>query len=127
MARAKLADNATIEEIIDYLDNPVEYVRGVFGNMHKCKKDHGTAFVKIGTTGSGIAPHYRVEPEWQLDDFSRDELFDAHFVAYNDRNHKALDWGFRELRSEHWSENKMSYDDVRNILALLRNFKQKNP
>ena len=125
MASARLADDAIIADIITNLDNPAEYVRGVFGNMLDCKKKYGTAFVRIGTTGRGIVPHYRVEPEFNIEMFVNDELFAAHFVAFHGRNHKRLDWGFGELRGEHWSDRKMSYDQVQNLLGSLRNFERK--
>ena len=125
MASVKLDDDATIADITTKLDNPTEYVRGVFGNMVDCNKEHGTALVRIGTTGRGIVPHYRVEPEFTLESFGDEDLWTTHFVAFHGRNHKRLDWGFGELRGEHWSGGKMSYEEVQNLLGALRNFKRK--
>ena len=122
MASIKLAANATIADIITKLDNPVEYVRSVLGNMLDCNKEHGEAFVRIGTTGRGIVPHYRVEPKLNIDVFENDDLWAAHFVAFHGRNHKRLDWGLRELRVENWSRGNMSYKEVQNLLGTLRGY-----
>ena len=110
--------------------------------MLACKKEHGTAFVRIGTTGRGIVPHYRVEPELTKEHIKEmdkafkhyvaEEKEDAwkmilptQFVAYHGSNHKRLDWGIRELQPVHWSMGRMSYEDVQNLLGELRGFKRK--
>ena len=63
MSKSKISSDATIEGVINTLDNPKEYVRGVLGNMHRAKKElrSGDVRVRIGTTGRGISPHYLIE------------------------------------------------------------------
>ena len=126
-ARA-ISNDAIISDIVPTLDNAEEYVRRVFENMVEYRKTHGTAFVRVGTTGRGIAPHYRVQKEhsatkefvgYTLDDAS------GYFMAFHGRNHKQLEWGARELRTEHWSSRAMSYDEVQTLLGKLRNFKKR--
>jgi hypothetical protein len=125
VSMSKLSHKATIADIISTLNKPVEYVRGVFGNMVDCKKEHGNAFVRIGKTGRGISPHYRVEPE--LSPYAIDDAFDpiVEFTAFDGRNHKKLDWEWPEVRGHHWSSETMSYEEVQNLLGSLRNFKRK--
>jgi len=120
-----LADNVTIADIATRLNRPDEYMRRVLGNMSSCKKKHGAAFVRIGTTGRGLAPHYRVEPEFEFEKILDGDLWDAQFVAYHGRSHKQLSWGFGELRDDHWSVDKMSFEEVQHLLGSLRSFERR--
>ena len=105
-------------------------MRQVLQNMLEVKRDQGSAFVRIGTTGRGIAPHYRVDPGlgkfW--DTFIEDDLdgerISAHYVAFHGRNHQRLPYGRWELREEHWSGAEMSIEDVKNLLGELRKWKK---
>jgi hypothetical protein len=120
MPVTRLRPSDTLSDILDTLKEPSEYVRGVLGNLMTCKKEHGSACVRIGTTGGGISPHYRIEPDGA---FSRDDWLEEKFwQAYNGRNHKKLDWGFAELRDQHWSPSSMSFDEVQSLLGKLRKF-----
>lgn len=87
--------------------------------------DPQPAFVRLGTTGRGVAPHYRVEPEFDLEVFVDDDRWAAHFVAYHGRSHKQLPWGFGELRGEHWSDSKLSFEEVQKLLGSLRSFERR--
>ena len=117
MQKPSLTPDVTIADIVSKLENPDAYVADVLGNMLDLKKTKGTAFVRIGTTGRGIAPHYRVSPDSRpmLDDlegsFERGDL-EALFVAFHGRRYKRLPWGSREMRRENWSSGQMSYDEV---------------
>src|ERR1700675_142568 len=97
-----LALDTTIADIARTLANPKAYVRGVFENMHACKQEKGSAFVRIGTTGRGIVPHYRVSPDTHqmLDDEvllnPQDDRWSDLFVAFNGRNHRRLPWASKE-------------------------------
>lgn len=63
MANRTISNDAIISDIVASLDNAESYVRAVFGNMVDYRKTHGTAFVRIGTTGQGVVPHYRIQKE----------------------------------------------------------------
>jgi hypothetical protein len=121
MTARVLAPVATVADIVPTLGKPVPYVRGILQNMHECKLEKGSARVRIGTTGRGIVPHYRVE----LDHGKILEDRDAFFVAYHGTNHKILEWGLEGLRFRHWSSRAMSYDQVQQLLPSLRNVKPK--
>lgn len=86
--------------------------------MHACKKKHGTATVRIGTTGRGIAPHYRVEPILDMDTFTG--RFEDYFAAYDGRNHQKFEWGPFELKNEHWSDKDMTYEEIQSLLGSVR-------
>jgi hypothetical protein len=130
MASLKLPEDAMIADITASLDNPADYVRGVLGNMVEYRKEHGSAVARIGITGRGIAPHYRIEPISESNQFIDDILtggddLEKHFVAFHGRNHKRLDWSSQELRGSHWSRGRMDFEGVQRLLGELRNYKAK--
>src|SRR5262245_2287327 len=96
MTAPGLPDDVTIADIASTLDGTVDYVRGVFGNVIEFKKQHGAAFVRIGTTGRGIVPHYRIEPGQPAG--VEDWMDDAYWTAFHGRNHKKLEWGLLRNR-----------------------------
>ena len=116
----EITPETTIADIVPTLSNPTEYVRRVLGNMAACKKNYGTALVRIVTTGRGIVPHYRVEPKMALELFGDDERWAAHFTAYHGRSHQKLPWGLGELRGHHWSDGEMTFEEVQTLLGQLR-------
>ena len=129
MARPKLRPDDEIADVAPGLAKPTDYVRSVFGNMHAYKKEFGSAFVRIGVTGKGRSPHYRIEPAPDQYAFlSRIENLmnvnaDAvavYFRAFNGVNHKPLPWGIGELQGEHWSTAYSSYESVQLLLGALR-------
>ena len=121
MVREKLTNDATITDIVESLKRPVEYVRRVYGNMLDFEKEHGAAFVRIGMTGRGIAPNYRIEPG-ELDNYLDDKWLDCS--AFSGLSHKKSDWGIYDLRGEHWSVKGMNCNEVQTLLGSLRNFKK---
>jgi hypothetical protein len=84
-----IPEDAIIADIIEDLRDPLDYVRRVLGNMHEFRQEHGSAAVRIGTTGRGIVPHYRIEPP----DRPFLEDMDLYYVAFDGRSHKRLPWG----------------------------------
>ena len=124
----KLSEDDTIASIVDSLDDPVRYVRGVIGNMVRVHNKHGSAMVRIGTTGRGIRPHYRVDPGKHLEALKAlgdrgskqdyDDVF-AHYTAFHGSSHDELDWGIVELQDAHWSAIYMTWDEVRELLGRL--------
>jgi hypothetical protein len=128
-----IANDAIISDILATLDDAERYLRGVFGNMVEYRKHHETAVVRIGTTGQGIAPHYRVQKEhsregedlgYFADVFNTGPIESSeHFMAFHGRSHKKLEWGAEELQRHSWSIRAMSYDEVQALLGHLRGFK----
>jgi hypothetical protein len=123
-----LRDDATITDVVDELNKPIEYVRQVLEHMWNCRREHGDASVRIGLMGQGRAPNYRIE--YRPND-------PTVFAAYNGLGHKEIeDLGEanllvmlgvvegtnpdRTLRRDHWSSRVMSLDDVSKLLGRLR-------
>jgi hypothetical protein len=60
---AILALDSTLADVLATLAKPENYVRGMLENMYACKREHGNATARIGITGGGVAPNYRIEFE----------------------------------------------------------------
>ncbi|BBU62090.1 hypothetical protein MSC49_20250 [Methylosinus sp. C49] len=56
----KLAPDATIATTWQSLTHPRDYIANVRQKMLTCKNLHGTSHVKIGVTGTGQKPCYRI-------------------------------------------------------------------
>src|SRR5262245_46622038 len=125
-----VAEKATIADICQTLKKPKGYVRRVLENMINYEKKHGTAFVRIGTTGHGLPPHYRVQR--MHSDRERRKQSDSaellghveddksgYFTAFNCTSHKRLAWGPKELQRQSWSTRAMTVEEVRSLMGEL--------
>ena len=63
MPKQMLQADATITDLLNSLNKRRDYVHGVFTNMWKCKREYGSASVRIGVSGAGRSPNYRIEYE----------------------------------------------------------------
>jgi hypothetical protein len=111
-----IPNDATIHDVMPTLNNPENYVRGVLSRLHECKQARGNASVRIGTTGQGLIPYYRVV---YIDGAGKEQIFGAY---YGD-NHAAFDT-FKAPNST-WSTGSMTYDEVQQLLGKIRGFKGK--
>src|SRR5205823_5227288 len=103
------------------------------------KNEYGSAVVRIGVTGEGLAPHYRVEPEGGegaailrgiLSNNTQEEIdkdlanrLEVFSHAYSGRSHKRLPLEHRELKHVSWSNHSMKIDEVRTLIGELRGHK----
>jgi hypothetical protein len=74
-----LPPDATLKDVRETLAKPAAYVCGVLDNLYKAAKQHGNAAVRIGVTGSGSMPYYRIT--YDLPDGKQgvfDTFFDNH-------------------------------------------------
>jgi hypothetical protein len=110
-----IRSDTTIADVLPTLDKPEHYVRGVLENLYLCKREWPSATVRIGITGRGIVPHYRVEYPAEAAGTPMPGIFDA----FNGRNHKKLA-DEDVLRDEHWSSRAMTLEQVRDLLGQIR-------
>ncbi len=108
--------DATIREVLSTLKSPDAYVAGVFGKVNECRRAHGNAAVRIGVTGKGLMPYYRVIFDAEQ---GEPDINDRIFGAYFD-NHTPLEWTTAESSNALWSSRFMTYDEVRALLAEIR-------
>jgi hypothetical protein len=108
-----------LDDLIPTLSNPEAYFRGVIGNMHSYRKEHGSANVRFGIKGAGVSPHYRFDPDNATSDIQ-------HSIAYG-RNHKNLNFLPEEMIDANWTPLTWTYEDVQTVLAKVTGFKKKVP
>ena len=118
MSLSPLPKDARISDVIETLARPIDYVRGVVDHQFECKRHYGVAYVRIGITGQGIKPHYRIEylPE------QAGRPWNGVFNAYRGDNHKVMVPEENEdiLREFHWSSRAMTFEETQALLGALR-------
>ena len=120
-----LARNATIADVRDDLVKPERYVRLVLSNIVAAEREHGPVVVRIGVTGTGQFPHYRIDRRDRHEIFDSELTVDIPFQTINGRNHQPLaivPEGEEAdiLRDEHWSNGDMTREEVMTLLGEIR-------
>ena len=98
----KIAPDSTIETVWEKLTHQKPYVSGALQKMRQCTKANGNAQIKIGVTGTGQKPYYRI---MYLD---KNEVLTI-FGSYYD-NHEALENGY--VDTNNWSTATMSFAEL---------------
>jgi hypothetical protein len=98
----KISSGSTIASVWPYLTDQRDYVAGTLHKAKLCRDKHGNSFVKIGVTGTGQKPCYRVF-------FKTEEGVEEIFGSYWD-THQPLD--NEHAVSENWSTAAMTYEEV---------------
>jgi hypothetical protein len=80
-----IAADATIEDIVARLNAATEYVRRLSEHMWECRREFGMASVRIGVTGAGRAPNYRIEY------IKDDDQLPSIFGVYNGLSHRKVE------------------------------------
>lgn len=102
----KIASDSTLAMVWPHLTHQRDYVAGVRHKAKQCYGEHGNAFVKIGVTGSGQKPCYRVF-------YKTKEGTEEIFGSYWDM-HAPLD-NERALNTS-WSTSATSFDEVHALM-----------
>src|SRR5271166_1905243 len=121
MPRDPVPIDATIADVLATLARPEGYVRRMLENMYECKREHGNATARIGITGGGVAPNYRIEfaPKGGI------------VGVFDGRSHKRIQW-IDEIAQEdgvpvkegHWSNRSMTIDEVSTFVGQIRKAKK---
>lgn len=96
-----LAQDATLATVWPHLTHQRDYIAGLFNKMKICVKQHGNADVRLGVTGTGQKPCYRIS--------YRTAEGSQIFGSFWD-NHQPLD--NEVAKSENWSKTTMSFEQV---------------
>ena len=111
MAKA-LSKDATFTDLRSSPQKAERFVRKVLGVLGKARKAHGDVRVRMGTTGSGLAPNYRVE-----------EPSGRPLFAIDGANHLPWPEGKSFEGQENWSTITMSQGEVEEVLRALTGYK----
>ena len=101
----KLEKHETISTIFNKLVHPRDYIANVRHKMLTCKNAHGTSYVKIGITGTGQKPCYRITYDT--------EGGEAIYGSYWDM-HDPLDNEYAV--NSNWSDARMDFAEVDQLM-----------
>lgn len=110
MSRTPIARDATITDVLRTLADPEEYVRRVLSTVSSIRSKHGSVVVRIGVTGNGFLPNYRI-------DHSGTSCEPIN--AFDGATHKPFT-DVANIDTENWSTCSMTYDEVRELLGRIR-------
>ncbi|MGX5805926.1 hypothetical protein ACWGS9_32645 [Bradyrhizobium sp. Arg314] len=113
-----IAADATIADMIETLDKPVEYVRRVLEKLERCKRAHGDAQVRVGVRGRAEAPNYLIE--YVREDAKTREQTTHQDAAYSGSTHRELAPHHIEAAAN-WSPEEMNITAVSALIGRLRN------
>ncbi|MDX8443255.1 hypothetical protein [Mesorhizobium australafricanum] len=113
-----IAADATIADMIETLDKPVEYVRRVLEKLERCKRIHGDAQVRVGVRGRAEAPNYLIE--YVREDAKTRERTTHQDAAYSGSTHRELAPHHIEAAAN-WSPEEMNITAVSALIGRLRN------
>jgi len=104
----------TLRELTPKLSKPEAFVRAVIGVMHSASKQHGDVVIRMGTTGTGKLPNYRIEAASTLEPIQ----------AIDGTGHKP--WTGEEgfTGPANWSTATMTRTDVEDVLIGITGYKR---
>ena len=103
----RIAANSTILSVWNKLTYSRDYGTGVLQKLRTCRNEHGNSQVKIGVTGSGQKPCYRIT-------YSKPGS-DAEMIygSYWD-NHDPLESEF--VLTQNWSSELIPFEELESFL-----------
>ncbi|BAV52176.1 hypothetical protein MLTONO_7274 [Mesorhizobium loti] len=113
-----IAADATIADMVETLDKPVEYVRRVLEKLERCRRAHGDAQVRVGVRGRAEAPNYLIE--YVREDKKTQERVTCQDAAYSGSTHRELA-PHHIAEARNWSPEEMNITAVSALIGRLRN------
>ncbi|CCV06143.1 conserved hypothetical protein [Mesorhizobium metallidurans STM 2683] len=113
-----IAADATIADMVEVLDKPVEYVRRVLEKLERCKRAHGDAQVRVGVRGRAEAPNYLIE--YARENAKTRERETYQDAAYSGSTHRELA-PHHIAEARNWSPEEMNITAVSALIGRLRN------
>ncbi|MCJ2047711.1 hypothetical protein MKK58_24680 [Methylobacterium sp. J-078] len=103
-----LAENVTIADLAGRKADRLEYLKGVYLNMVPDQASNPTLRVRLSRLGVGVRPAYRIE---------RDDTDGQTVVMgfYQGDKHKPLPKRLHDCDGPTWSNETMSYVDLRTL------------
>jgi hypothetical protein len=110
-----LSKSETLRTLKPRLADPETFVSRAFGVVHRYARSHGDVRLRLGITGTGQFPNYRIE----------DAESGEHLGAFNGANHEPWPEGENIQGVGTWSKATMSRGEVEELLGEVRNFTRK--
>jgi hypothetical protein len=115
-----------ISDLVHVLSDPIEYVRGIISNFAFYGYDRETSRIRIGVTGAGVFPNYRIEepsiPSTLTVGSRRFELTKTPARTFSGRNNREM----TELDDHFWNDENWSAETekIAELEVLLSNLSQ---
>lgn len=93
---------------------PADFIPAVYGRVHAAGREHGDVLLRLGVTGTGKLPNYRLESP----DGSVIEAFDGN-------NHQPWPTGSSVLDGANWSSATMTLAEVEALLSEERRLERR--
>lgn len=107
----KIPANANVASHHQYLDDADSYIGGLYGNLHKAQKQNGTTVVRMGISGTGRRPSYRIEhPDGTEPD-----------VPFDGQTHRPFT-DTVGVAAATWSSEVNSFEEIEALLGKIRKF-----
>jgi len=126
----QIGSDSRISDLVDVLSDPVEYVSGIVSNFVSHGHDREASAIRIGVTGRGIFPNYKIEePGVPMTITVRSCRFDMTMTparTFNGRNHREMmELDDHERNDKNWSAAKMSFAELEVLLSKILQNKKK--
>jgi hypothetical protein len=113
-----------IGDLVHVLADPVGYVNAVVSNFVAYGYDPETSAVRIGVTGSGVAPNYRIEKPSVQFTFNIGgttiTMIETPGRIFNGPNHREMTELYDlERHAKNWSENMMMIVELKTLLSHI--------
>lgn len=105
-SRVSLPPNSTVTSVAQLLEKPLDYVPEVFGKINRTHRLDPPAVIRIGVSGEGKFPNYRIEHPAGIDG------------PFSGKNHKAI--APLSERTDAWSQATNSYEEIKSLLQQMR-------
>ncbi|MEI7803744.1 MAG: hypothetical protein WCI56_00300 [Hyphomicrobiales bacterium] len=112
--------DARIEDILPTLSDPEEYVRGIVGSFISEGFSDDEAVIRIGVSGTGVAPHYCIEQgstTSTIPNIGKIKAYE-HRAIFHGKSHRPILED--DSKGISWSSAAMSFAEVQAILGRLR-------
>ncbi len=127
----QITSSSRISDLIHVLSDPIEYAGEVVRNFALYGYDRETSAIRIGVTGTGIFPNYKIEePSVPVTVSVLSHQFGmtatpAH--TFSGRNHREMtELDDHEWHDENWSTDTMSFAELKALLSNLSQSKLKH-
>lgn len=114
---AKTPGDATIADVVENLDHPIEYVRRILEKLERCRRAHGDAQVRIGVLGRAECPNYLIQ--YTTEDLKCGQKSIHPDAAYSGSTHRELAPRHIE-ETKNWSSEEMNISAVSALIGRLR-------
>jgi hypothetical protein len=104
----RIASDATLRDITASHFHIDRFTALVLDAMRKAQREHGPVTVRLGVTGAGKLPNFRL-----------DAISGGWSSAFDGVSRQPFDAGTMDA---HWSSKAMDYGDVEALLRELRNY-----